>query len=915
MENSFKKAFILLLIVLFPARLAFSAELLPGGDDTCGMLRVNGSENPVGIDASRFRLTWLLPQAFEVDRFQVRAGAVAANLAGGRDLYWDSGIRSGGDCAAVEYAGRPAPPQTRLFWTVRVWPAGSESPTAWAKPAFWETGLGFSEDAWKGSEWIAHVKPTPAGPSLHNELFRHTFPLPGKPVASARLYVGTPGFFQAWVNGKQLSDIPCDPIPSRSLKRIYYRTFDVSELLGEGKQTLGLRLFSGYYSPTCREVEHEFPVVRAVLKIRFEDGSEKVTGTHDGWRVTEDYIRLTHRYSKGPGFGKELWNLDNDPGPWTRYDYDDSEWEQATEVQPPSGRLTGQPPVGHIVREVHSPVSVIPLGVNRMLLDFGRVITGRISGEYTLTQSRINEIRLRYFDHWPEPNRFNQTDQWMAAPLFGGNRGVEVNWKPAFHLRCFRYVELEYGGIRSGRPEWSFVAQETGNLREPVADFSCANDLLNRIHTTGVHTLEALTINGIVTDCPHREKDGWGAELGANLDLLCSHFDAEAFLLRYMIDCRDAAFDDGRLPAFIPWRHGIETSLSGGTYYYGCPIETAWKGYLYYGNPAFIEDNFDFLYDFVEYTMGHVENGIIQPYHFSEGYSSIPQWLEKEDGPQYFLGDWLSPGRKLDSKQANMLFNTAYMIYASKMVKKMALLLDRKEKAAQINEWISLMTEGIMDEYIDENTGKVYNGRQPYPVVVLLADFLPEKLSNKVYNELKRTIIEEDDSHFNTGVAATNWLLHILMREGDVDLALDLLTQEDYPGLGAFLKAGFTTFPERWDYENAISFCHASFGGTAFWFLQALAGIRPDNDDPGLRTVIVAPQFTKRLPWARGSVQSHRGFIESSWKWKDKDTIGYRVTLPMGTAGELRIPEGYQTDYPGMSLQPGTTIITFRKIK
>ena len=903
------------LLILFIGLIGFSVlnSAYSADENICTRLRVNGSENPMGIDDKKLRLTWILPTEIEVDRYQVLVSGNSTNLNTDKNLYWDSGETKANDCNVAEYQGKPIPPSTRVYWQVRVWKVGSDKPTAWSERAYWETGLELGPDAWEGSEWIAHVKPTPAGPSLHNELLRYEFNLPDKEIASARLYIGTPGFFQAWVNGKLLSDIPCDPIPSRSLKRIYYRTFDVGDLLKNDKQVLGLRLFSGYYSPDYPETEHEFPVIRALLKVLFKDGSQQIIGTNKNWKVTEDYISLTQRYSKGSGFGKEIWNMDDYPGDWTAKDYDDFEWEKASEIVSPSGQLTGQPPIGHIIRAVHKPDTVIPLGVNHVLLDFGKVITGRIHGKFISPfspRNRMNEIRVQYFDHWPQPNRYVQLDEWRSSSEIS-DRGKKIEWKPAFHVRCFRYVELEFGEIG----DWMFVAEEIGNLAEPVARFSLQDNFLDSIYNTGLATLKAVTINGIITDCPHREKDGWGAEIGANLELLGSHFDAEAFLLRYMKECKDAAFSDGRLPPFIPYRRGIERTSYGGPYYYATPIEIAWKGYLYFGNTLFIEDNFDFLYELVKYTMKHIENGILQLYHFSEGYSEIPKgWLNKEDGPVYFLGDWLSPGMEQDNAKANQLFNTAYLIYTTKMVQKMAVMLEKEKEKLKLDDWIMEMTTGIRSLYIDEKIGKVYNGRQPYPTVVLLADFLPEKLSKKIYTELKRTIIENDEKHFNTGVAATNWLLEILMREGDVNLALDILSQRDYPSLGNFIEAGFTTYPEEWDYKNATSFCHTSFSGTSFWFLEALAGIKPDPQNPGFKSIILAPQFTYKLPAVECSVNSYRGRIESSWKWIDESTVEYLVEIPNGSLGKLVAPKGYETDFDETILKSGTRTIRFKKL-
>src|ERR1035441_8325996 len=107
--------------------------------------------NPLGLDTSQPRLSWLLESPQRGARqtaYQVLAATTAELLAKGNGDLWDSGKVSSGESAQVVYGGKALQPGQRVFWKVRAWDrndrASGYSPAAW-----WEK---IGRAAWRDSE-------------------------------------------------------------------------------------------------------------------------------------------------------------------------------------------------------------------------------------------------------------------------------------------------------------------------------------------------------------------------------------------------------------------------------------------------------------------------------------------------------------------------------------------------------------------------------------------------------------------------------------------------------------------------------------------------------------------------------------------------------------------------------------------
>jgi len=131
-------------------------------------LRCEYLVNPLGIDAEKPRLSWIIEDgsASEVrgqkqTAYQVWVASTPELLAKGQGDLWDSGKVMSDATAHIEYGGKPLTSRQQCFWKVKTWV--SDGTSSESKPASWEMGLLKPED-WK-AKWVEGTGYTPP-PSL-----------------------------------------------------------------------------------------------------------------------------------------------------------------------------------------------------------------------------------------------------------------------------------------------------------------------------------------------------------------------------------------------------------------------------------------------------------------------------------------------------------------------------------------------------------------------------------------------------------------------------------------------------------------------------------------------------------------------------------------------------------------------------
>ena len=125
-------------------------------------LRCEWLQNPLGIDARVFHLSWQSDnkeENWKQTAYQILVASSADQLSAGRGDVWDSGKINSGESVGIAYAGPKLESRKRYYWSVRVWDAVGKA-TRSSEAAWWETGL-LNKEEWK-AKWITWTSPEEA---------------------------------------------------------------------------------------------------------------------------------------------------------------------------------------------------------------------------------------------------------------------------------------------------------------------------------------------------------------------------------------------------------------------------------------------------------------------------------------------------------------------------------------------------------------------------------------------------------------------------------------------------------------------------------------------------------------------------------------------------------------------------------
>ena len=106
--------------------------------------------------------------------------------------------------------------------------------------------------------------------------FRRVF-MVEKPIKRAVLYASAYGIFKVYLNGSLVSDEVFAAGWSDYHYKVYYRSYDITELIRQGKNALGAILGDGWYASHLSDVGRfffvEYPLkFRYEIDITYEDG-------------------------------------------------------------------------------------------------------------------------------------------------------------------------------------------------------------------------------------------------------------------------------------------------------------------------------------------------------------------------------------------------------------------------------------------------------------------------------------------------------------------------------------------------------------------------------------------------------------------------------------------------------------------
>jgi len=257
-------------------------------------LRTEYKINPVGIDVQQPRLSWeITSERLNVMQanYQIRVAATIKDLKSGSNLLWNTGKVNSDQSIHLPYQGPALNSGKRIYWQVRIWD-NDDTPSAWSKFAYWEMGLLHPSD-WQAS-WISQAKEQDISGSRPCPIFRKEF-MVDKEISSARAYVTCLGLYEMELNGQRVGDQVFTPGWTSYNNRLQYQTYDITQYLKTGKNTVGATIGNGWYRafrPNSNQNQNIKDLeVLAQIEIEFSDGTKQTIKTDHSWK---SYYRCSY---------------------------------------------------------------------------------------------------------------------------------------------------------------------------------------------------------------------------------------------------------------------------------------------------------------------------------------------------------------------------------------------------------------------------------------------------------------------------------------------------------------------------------------------------------------------------------------------------------------------------------------------
>jgi alpha-L-rhamnosidase len=225
-------------------------------------------------------------------------------------------------------------------------------------------------------------------------------------------------------------------------------------------------------------------------------------------------------------------------------------------------------------------------------------------------------------------------------------------------------------------------------------------------------------------------------------------------------------------------------------------------------------------------------------------------------------------------------------------VAKMATVLDKNAEATQYRQLADSVIAGFQKRFYHSDTHSFANGTQTANTLPLAFGMVKGDQQKDVFTSLREDIVYYKNTHLTTGILGAKHLLPVLTANSRSDLAYDLATQTTYPSWGYMIGQGATTIWELWQDVTGPSMNshnHPMFGSVGAWFYTALAGINTDPQKPGYERIRIAPQMTRDLQYASGSLDTVRGRVASDWQRQPGETK-LKVAVPVGSTAEVDFP-------------------------
>ena len=695
-----------------------------------------------------------------------------------------------------------------------------------------------------------------------------------KSIKKARLYISACGLYEAFINDVRVGNFILTPGSTDYHKRIQYQTYDVTNLLKEGKNVINLLLADGWYRGSIgakgrRNTYGTVTKVIAQLEVFDNDNNKTTYVTDDSWSWSND----------GPIQFSDLKDgeiIDNRKVP---------SYKGKAKIVKFDANLKESNNEAVIENEYHKPIKIWKSKSGKQIVEFPNNIAGYLS--FFIKAKKGDTISIEMGEILDDDGELtlkniqcvHKKKKTPLQKIIYTCKDGENNYHSKFYFAGFKYLSID-SNIEFNKENIQQIGIST--KLDNTSSFKCSNKLINIFYDNTLRSLRSNSID-IPTDCPTRERMGWTGDSQVFFETASFLTNYAAFTRKHLVDIFDRQTKNGCLPQIAPYssEDWFMSVMNGSVGWADVGILSPLRFYKKYGDKRILIDNYEKMVKYAKFMINRCgrAKGIYaiyaKPLHLSKENKkyavntgqSYGEWAEPNDIKAFAWTDFAEP-----HPEESM----AYTYWMMDNMIEISNIIGRKENNALFIEYRDGINKAYQ-ELVDKNRFSLDTNRQAKLVRPLYLNLLNEEQKIKAKKNLIKAL-NDYDWRLGTGFLSTPFILYVLS-DIDVNYAYKLLENEKMPGWLYMAKNNTGTIWEAWEGPNAqqgiASLNHYSKGAMVEWLFKGMCGINIIKEN----MIRISPIIGGNIKFANASYQSIYGLIKSSWKIEDNKIV-FEIEVP-----------------------------------
>ena len=626
------------------------------------------------------------------------------------------------------------------------------------------------------------------------------------------------------------------------------------------------------------------PRMIARLELTYADGTQETIVSDRDWRTARGPTVTDNWYAGTDYDARRVQRGWDEPGAdlttaARRINGEPTGWSPAVIAPPPSLKtalVAREAPPVRVLDELR-PVAVTQPRAGTWVFDFGQNQAGiprlRLGGTVPAgTVVRMQPAELLSGDGTVSPGSTGSSaiyDTYTSA----GDPGGET-WQPQFGYHGYRYLQVTGLPARYTPTADTVTALQTHADNASASTLETSDSLVNTIRRMSRYSIMS-NMQSVFTDCPHREKLGWLADVLQSLGSIDREFDVAAHLRLMVRHMAESQQPNGLVPDIAPEMTVFCGGFRDDPNWGEAIILTPYSLFETYGDRATMREFYPQMRSYMAYLQGRAVNGIVRG----------------------DLADWAAADTSTPAEATG-----TYAYYSSaKAMARMAAELGHIGDAASYTALADSIAAAFNARFFNPATRSYTTagpagttGSQAMDAMPLDMGIVGAAETEHVLDDLVARIRAYHPNgggpHVSGGMVSLQAIFRSLSRHGRDEFLWEVFKEPTPPSYGYFVQQGRTTIPEFWDLASSQN--HMILLQIDEWFSKGLAGLDQAPGSVGFDQIVIKPRLVGDLTHVAGSYETPRGRVASEWT---RDAGGVHLTVDRAGRHER---EGLRPGWP-----------------